>query len=126
MLAGDVIASEHPDRCRICALPLPAKDDGSEICSRRCAGRKIESTKVAIDSALLKARILEEVATLKHGTTVCPGELSHRVLSDSLLPLTLLRPLIYELAAAGKISLRQKGAAVIWQKIRGPFRVGRK
>jgi Protein of unknown function (DUF3253) len=126
MLGGDVIASEHPNRCRICALPLPAKDDGSGICSRRCAGRKTESAKVAADSASLKARILAEVATLKHGTTVCPGELSHRVLPDTVLPLTLLRPLIYELAAARKFSLRQKGTVIIWQKIRGPFRVSSK
>ena len=126
MLGGDVIVSEHPDRCRICALPLPAKDDGSGICSRRCASRKNESTKVAANSASLKARILVEVATLKHGTTMCPGELSHAVLPDTELPLALLRPLIYELAAARKITLRQKGAAIIWQKIRGPFRVGPK
>ena len=126
MLAGDAIASEHPDRCRICALPLPAKDDGSGICSRRCTGRKSESAKVAADSASLKAQILIEVATLKHGRTVCPGELSHRVLPDTLLPLALLRPLIYELAAARKICLRQNGAVIICQKIRGPFRVGPK
>lgn len=127
MLAGDSIARDHPDRCRICSLPLPAKDDGSGICSRRCAARKTESAKVAADAPSFKELILNHMAILSKGTTICPGELSHRVLPDTtVLPLALLRPLIFELAAAGKIILRQKGKVILWQKIRGPFRVGPK
>ena len=124
VFAGDAIALEHPERCRICSLPLPSKDDGGGICSRRCSGRKVESAQVAADAVALKARILVEVALLKPATTVCPGELSLRVLPQTLLPLTLLRPLIFELAAARKLILRQQKTVVLWHKIRGPFRVG--
>lgn len=124
MLAGDAIFREHPDRCRVCALPLPTMDDDSGICSRRCAARKRESTAIAADAAAIKARILSEIARLKPGTTVCPGELGHRILPETEQPLILLRPLVYELAAARKLRLRQKGDVVLWQKIRGPFRVG--
>lgn len=124
VFAGDAIAREHPERCRICCLPLPSKDDGGGICSRRCSGRKNESAQVAADGVALKARILVEVALLKPATTVCPGELSLRVLPQTLLPLTLLRPLIFELAASRKLILRQQKKVVLWHQIRGPFRVG--
>jgi len=87
-------------------------------------GRKTESARVAAEATSIKARILLEVARLERGSTVCPGELSLRVLPETVLPLTLLRPLIYELAEARKIILRQNKNVVLWQTIRGPFRVG--
>lgn len=123
MLAGDGIAKLDASRCRVCALPLPAGGREDGICSRRCAGRRRESATVAGDAPALKERILAEVAALQAGATLCPGELSHRVLLGRELPLTLLRPLIYELAGERKLRLSQKGKTMLWEKIRGPFRV---
>ena len=73
----------------------------------------------------LTAQVLAELAELGPGTTICPGELSHRVLPGVDQPLTVLRPLLFELAAGRQLRLSQKGAVVGWWKIRGPFRVGR-
>jgi hypothetical protein len=123
--AGDEIASDHPERCRICALSLPANGAEDGICSRRCAGKKQASAAVAKDAAVLKEMLLKEIAGLKPGTTVCPGELSHRVLPGTDQPLTVLRPLIFELSISRRLRLSQKGTITLWQKIRGPFRVGR-
>lgn len=123
-LAGENLATAHPDRCRICLLPLPRGKNDNGICSRRCAGRKEESALVAERSEELKSALLLEISSLRKGTTVCPGELSHRVMAGTDQPLSLLRPLIFELAEAGKIRLSQKGVILPWWKIRGPFRVG--
>lgn len=122
-LAGDNLTESWPDRCRICLLPLPRNADESGICSRRCAGRKVESAHVAENREELKQSILVEISALRKGTSVCPGELSHRVLPGTEQPLSLLRPLIFELAEAGKLRLSQKGTLLPWWKIRGPFRV---
>ncbi|MES2659959.1 MAG: hypothetical protein V4689_15165 [Verrucomicrobiota bacterium] len=124
-LAGDGLALDHPGRCRVCALPLPAKGAEDGICSRRCADRRRESAAVAREESELKEKLLAEVANLKAGTTVCPGELSHRVLPGTDQPLTVLRPLIFELSISRRLRLSQKGTITLWQKIHGPFRVGR-
>ena len=123
-LAGDGLSQSHPDRCRVCALPLPAGPCDNGICSRRCADRRRESGNVARTAATLKERIVEEISKLKRGTTMCPGELSQRILPGLEQALTLLRPLIFELADARRLRLSQKGTVTIWPKIRGPFRVG--
>lgn len=73
----------------------------------------------------IAAQLLAGVAELPPGAVICPGELSQRVLPDLDRPLTVLRPVLFELAAAGRIRLSQKGTWVPWVKIRGPFRVGR-
>lgn len=122
-LAGDNLTESWPDRCRICVLPLPRNPDESGICSRKCAGRKAESERIMEDRDKLKHSILVEVSSLRKGTSICPGELSHRVLPGTEQPLSLLRPLIFELAEAGKLRLSQKGTLLPWWKIRGPFRV---
>ncbi len=124
-LAGDGLALDHPDRCRVCALPLPASGAEDGICSRRCAGRRRESAAAARDASDLKAKLLTEIALLKAGTTVCPGELSHRILPGTEQPLTVLRPLIFELSMTRRLRLSQKGVITLWHKIRGPFRVGK-
>lgn len=124
-LAGDELVLGHPDRCRVCALPLPASGADDGICSRRCAGRKRESAAAAENSAQLKTQLLGEIARLKTGTTVCPGELSQRILPGVDQPLTVLRPLIFELSISRRLRLSQKGIIMLWQKIRGPFRVGK-
>jgi Protein of unknown function (DUF3253) len=124
-LAGNALALAHPDRCRVCALPLPATRPEDGICSRRCAGRRQESAMIAQDSCAMKERLLAEVAKLKAGTTICPGELSQQILPSTDQPLTVLRPLIFELAISRRLRLSQKGTITLWQKIRGPFRVGK-
>ena len=124
-LAGDGLVLDHPDRCRVCALPLPASGAEDGICSRRCAGRRRESAAAARDGAEFKAKLLVEIAKLKPGTTVCPGELSQRILPGIDQPLTVLRPLIFELSISRRLRLSQKGTFTLWQKIRGPFRVGK-
>lgn len=124
LLAGDSLVAAHPDRCRVCLLPLPAGTCDQGICSRRCAGRKSESADVARSVAKLTEQILAEISQLKKGTTICPGELSQRILHGSEQPLTLLRPVIFGLADARRLRLSQKGTVMIWPKIRGPFRVG--
>jgi Protein of unknown function (DUF3253) len=80
---------------------------------------------IAQDSCAMKERLLAEVAKLKVGTTICPGELSQQILPSTDQPLTVLRPLIFELAISRRLRLSQKGTITLWQKIRGPFRVGK-
>ena len=76
------------------------------------------------EAEALTSRILTGVASLKAGTTICPGALSQQMRPGLDHPLTVLRPLLFNLAAAGKLRLRQNGAVVIWWKVKGPFRVG--
>jgi hypothetical protein len=80
---------------------------------------------IAQDSCAMKERLLAEVAKLKAGTTICPGELSQQILPITDQPLTVLRPLIFELAISRRLRLSQKGTITLWQKICGPFRVGK-
>ncbi len=114
---------EAEGRCLVCALPLPAKaDDG--ICSRRCAGLRKRSEVVAErERNVWKTAIVERLRALKPGTTICPGALSRELLPTDAHPIALLRPLIFELQAERKIQLSQGGQAILWRKIRGPFRV---
>ncbi len=125
-LAGDAFALAYSDRCRICALPLPPRSAGEGICSRRCAGLRGESAAVEEQAHALMERLLAEVARLRRGTTVCPVDLAQRVLPQVAQALTVLRPLIFELAESGRLRLSQKGALVRWPKISGPFRIGPK
>ena len=78
-----------------------------------------------VERDALTGKVLAALAELRAGTTICPGELSHRVLPGVEQPLTVLRPLLFELAAGRQLRLSQKGSVVGWWKIRGPFRVGR-
>lgn len=121
----DNIAQLHLQEhcCTVCGLPLP-RDDSTGICSRRCASlqqlsREIQTTR----RAEMTAAILQELSTLKRGSTICPGELSQRVLPGVQDPLRLLRPLLHALEQEHKIRLLQKGVVRPWRKIRGPFRV---
>ena len=77
------------------------------------------------DEEALTVKLLLEVAAFRQGTTVCPGELSRCLLPGVDQPLTVLRPLIFGMAAARRLRLSQKGTVVGWWKIKGPFRVGR-
>jgi Protein of unknown function (DUF3253) len=80
---------------------------------------------IAQESSVMKERLLTAIAKLKPGTTICPGALSQEVLPGTDQPLTVLRPLIFELAISRRLRLSQKGTIMLWQKIRGPFRVGK-
>jgi hypothetical protein len=111
-------------RCVICGLPLPEGDDGGEVCSRRCAGRRAEARALRHEADKHRVRILEEVGSLRRGTTICPGELALRVLPGTDNPLQILRPFLQELAEEKKLRWLQKGKVVWWEKVRGPFRVG--
>ena len=104
---------------------MPANSPVDQVCSRQCAGRRKESIEVARQKIAIGELVIAEVNLLDGSATICPGELSHRVFPNTEKPLTVIRPIIYELAMAGKIRLRQKGQVVRWDKIRGPFRVGK-
>lgn len=64
--------------------------------------------------------ILEVVARLRPGTTLCPGMLA-RELGTTLVQ---LRPELGRLVEAGQVMVWQRGRPVAWSGLRGPFRVG--
>jgi len=113
-------------RCAVCGLPMPEKDCG-DVCSRRCASRRgISRSLQNCKRRALEAEILRVVSDLSEGSTICPGDLSRKVLPGVEEPLRLTRPLIFFLQQQGRLRLSQKGVVMPWWKIRGPFRVGRK
>jgi DNA-binding FadR family transcriptional regulator len=68
----------------------------------------------------MEERILEELARLKPGSTLCPGELARRLGTT----LAMLRPAYADLAARGKIRVTQRGRPADLRTLCGPFRVG--
>ena len=71
-------------------------------------------------SDALETRILEQLRTLRAGTTMCPGRLSVNLGSR----LALLRPTFQAMARQGRLRLLQKGKVVADpDRIKGPFRV---
>jgi hypothetical protein len=123
-LAGDWLT--EAGLCRVCGLALPRKNADDGICSRRCSGRRRLSAEVQARAEELSTALLAELQKLAKDSTICPGELSQRVLPGPDLPLGVLRPLIFQLNDAGRLRLSQKGVTLPWTKIRGPFRVRRK
>jgi hypothetical protein len=111
--------------CQICALALPRNAAESDtICSRRCAGlRKISAAVLGPEATEWRRKIVQELATLRAETTVCPGELAKRLLPELDKPLTVLRPLLYQMAEEKRVVLSQKNVKTPWWKIRGPFRI---
>ena len=63
--------------------------------------------------------ILAELAALRPGATLCPGELARRLGSTQ----AQLRPLLQTLADAGRIAITQRGAPADLRTLRGPYRV---
>lgn len=111
--------------CRVCALALPRNADG-DVCSRRCAGlRKRSAAALGAEAAEWRRRVLDVLAELQKSATTCPGALSQSLLPELDKPLTVLRPLLYQMAEEGKVVLSQKGLKTPWWKIRGPFRIRR-
>jgi hypothetical protein len=110
-------------RCVVCALPLPVKAEDA-ICSRRCAGMRRRALVVAgREREHWKSAILKSLGGLGDGTTICPGALARELLPKDSHPLALLRPLIFELQEERRVVLSQSGCAIIWRKVRGPFRI---
>lgn len=68
----------------------------------------------------LHRAILHELAQLRPGTTICPGQLARRLGLDQ----AALRPHLLRLAERGQLSLRQKNRPVNPSTLRGPYRVG--
>jgi hypothetical protein len=67
----------------------------------------------------LRRRILDHLAELRPGSTMCPGQLSR----DCGTTLAKARADILALAEAGEIELSQRGKKVAGSHIKGPFRV---
>jgi len=67
----------------------------------------------------LRRQILDRLAELRPGTTMCPGRLSR----DCGTTLAEARADILALAETGKIALSQRGKKVAGSRIKGPFRV---
>jgi len=67
----------------------------------------------------MEARILAELATLKTGTTMCPGALALRLGTT----LRDLRPTCLRLAESGRIRVTQRGQSADLRTLRGPFRI---
>lgn len=71
---------------------------------------------------IVEAKIREELAKLKPGTTQCPGKLSRNLGST----LRVLRPTLEAMARSGHIAFYQAGRPVKPGEFRGPFRVAAK
>ena len=67
----------------------------------------------------LQRKILERLAEVKEGATMCPGQLSR----DCGTTLSSAREDILELAKAKKIKISQGGKPANLTAIKGPFRV---
>lgn len=65
-------------------------------------------------------QILQVMARLRPGTTICPGKLAR----DLGTTLAQLRPELGRLAETGLLSVWQRGRPAAWTGLRGPFRVG--
>lgn len=124
-MIGRLIDPSGAPRCEVCALPLPRGEE-SGVCSRRCAVLRRQATALTGRRNELIAAVLAELDRLETTATICPGELARRILPGKREPLSLLRPLLFELEQERKVALLQKGEVVPWWKIRGPFRVRRR
>lgn len=113
--------------CKVCYRPGP-----DAICSRRCHG--LFKIKVALDSAEVFAKILEELSLLDRNVTICPGRLAKTVLDrmgfslkEERDALSVLRESLFALREQGRLRFFQKNILVPKGKgpwdVRGPFRV---
>ena len=67
----------------------------------------------------IRRQIMNRLAELREGTTMCPGRLARDCGSN----LRLIRPDLLALAEQGKITLSQRGDVVTASNFKGPFRV---
>lgn len=65
------------------------------------------------------ASVLRALAELRPDATICPGELARRLGATQ----SALRPVLAELAAAGRVRITQGGAEADLAVVRGPYRV---
>lgn len=63
--------------------------------------------------------VLRVLASLRPGATMCPGDLARRLGATQ----AALRPVLAELAAAGRVRVTQGGAEADLAVVRGPYRV---
>jgi len=114
-------------RCEVCWLPGPQSP-----CSARCRGLKPTKRALCADRPGLEAEVRAAVASLRPGTTVCPGVLAEQIARGRGHALTArdalacLREVYFELRAARRLRFYQRGVLVPPGKdtVRGPFRVG--
>lgn len=71
----------------------------------------------------IAATVRRELATLRPGATMCPGELARRVLPGTPDPLGALRPWLAEMERSGEVRITQRGRPASLETLRGPFRV---
>ena len=67
----------------------------------------------------MESAVLAELARLRWGTTLCPGELARRLGTTP----RALRPLLGELEARGALVVSQRGVVKPLREVRGPYRV---
>lgn len=68
-----------------------------------------------------EAAVLTELARLRAGTTVCPGELAKRLGTTP----RALRPFLAELEARRVLVVLQRGVVKPLRDVRGPYRIAR-
>jgi hypothetical protein len=81
----------------------------------------MEETVLDYGMASLQQKVLDRLADVREGATMCPGKLAR----DCGTTLRQAREDILELARAGKITLRQHGKRVPPDGLKGPFRVSK-
>ncbi len=113
-------------RCPVCALPLPTGGRSGQTCSRRCSTwRRKFGILSKEDVEGIGQRVLERLARLERGCTLCPGQLAADVVPESAQGLVTLRPVLFYLAQRGLVRLTQRGHPIRWDQLRGPYRVGK-
>jgi len=70
----------------------------------------------------VETRVIELLAAVRDGATVCPGDVARKLGTTQ----RELRPVLAELARAGKIAVTQRGRAADLRTLRGPYRVARR
>lgn len=114
--------------CRVCALPAV-----SSPCSERCHRLAAKKRVVDAKAAEVSQQIVEAIAQLRSGTTICPGDLAYRLTQSLGLPvasardaLALMRSQYLRLRNERKLRFFQKGVVLPITKFpKGPFRLGR-
>ena len=69
----------------------------------------------------MEKKLLDELASLAPGTTMCPGKLARRLGHTQ----AALRPTLVELQKRGVIKISQGGKPKSLATVRGPYRVAR-
>jgi len=76
------------------------------------------------DAAAVRAAILETLAARRPGATICPSEAARALSPDWRGLMPAVRRAAAELAAEGRVSVRQRGEPVDPAAATGPIRIG--